>query len=64
MTFQEEDAYDAARITAINLLAILKSAVGDLDRVKRIVNLHGYVGQRRSFVRQPFVINSASGVPC
>lgn len=56
----EEEAYEAARITAINLLAILKSAVGDLDRVKQIVNLHGYVNSADGFVRQPFVINGAS----
>lgn len=56
----EEDAYDAARITAINLLAILKSAVGDLDKVKSIVNLHGYVNSAPGFVRQPMVINGAS----
>lgn len=56
----EEEAYDAAKITAINLLAILKSAVGDLDKVKRIVNLHGYVNSAKGFVRQPMVINGAS----
>jgi enamine deaminase RidA (YjgF/YER057c/UK114 family) len=56
----EEEAYEAAKITAINLLAILKSAVGDLDRVKQIVNLHGYVNSADGFVRQPFVINGAS----
>ena len=56
----EEEAYDAAKITAINLLAILKSAVGDLDKVKKIVNLHGYVNSAEGFVRQPMVINGAS----
>jgi enamine deaminase RidA (YjgF/YER057c/UK114 family) len=56
----EEEAYEAAKITAINLLAILKTAVGDLDRVKQIVNLHGYVNSADGFVRQPFVINGAS----
>ena len=56
----EEEAYDAARITAINLLAILKSAGGDLDKVKKIVNLHVYVNCAGGFVRQPMVINGAS----
>ena len=56
----EEEAYEAARITAINLLAILKSAVGDLDKVKQIVNLHGFVNSADGYVRQPFVINGAS----
>lgn len=56
----EEEAYDAARITAINLLAILKDAVGDLDKVVKIVNLHGFVNSADGFVRQPMVINGAS----
>ncbi|NLC52360.1 MAG: RidA family protein [Firmicutes bacterium] len=56
----EEEAYAAARTTAINLLAVLKSAIGDLDKVKQIVNLHGYVNSAEGFVRQPFVINGAS----
>jgi enamine deaminase RidA (YjgF/YER057c/UK114 family) len=56
----EEQAYEAARIAAINLLAILKSAIGDLDKVKKIVNLHGYVNSGKGFVRQPMVVNGAS----
>ena len=56
----EEEAYDAARITAINLLAILKSATGNLDKVKQIVNLHGFVNSADGYVRQPIVINGAS----
>lgn len=56
----EEEAYDAAKITVINLLAILKSAIGDFNKVVKIVNLHGYVNSADGFVRQPFVINGAS----
>jgi enamine deaminase RidA (YjgF/YER057c/UK114 family) len=56
----EEEAYEAARITAINLLAILKSAIGNLDKVVKIVNLHGFVNSADGFVRQPMVINGAS----
>jgi len=56
----EKEAYEAAKITAINLLAILKSAIGDLDKVVKIVNLHGFVNSADGFVRQPFVINGAS----
>ena len=56
----EEEAYDAARITAINLLAVLKSAIGSLDKVVKIVNLHGFVNSAAGFVRQPMVINGAS----
>ncbi len=56
----EEEAYEAARIAAINLLAILKSAIGNLDKVVKIVNLHGFVNSADGFVRQPMVINGAS----
>lgn len=58
----EKEAYEAARITAINLLAILKSAIGNLDKVVKIVNLHGYVNSADGFVRQPMVINGASNL--
>ena len=56
----EEEAYEAARITAINLLAILKNAIGNFDKVVKIVNLHGFVNSADGFVRQPMVINGAS----
>jgi enamine deaminase RidA (YjgF/YER057c/UK114 family) len=56
----EEDAYKAAGIALINLLAILKSAIGSLDKVTKIVNVHGYVNSANGFVRQPYVINGAS----
>jgi len=56
----EEEAYEAARITAINLLAILKNAIGNLDKVVKIVNLHGFVNSADGFVKQPMVINGAS----
>ena len=42
------------------MLAILKSAIGDLDKVVKIINLHGYVNSADGFVRQPMVINGAS----
>lgn len=60
----EEEAYDAARIAAINLIAILKSAIRNLDKVVKIVNLHGYVNSADGFVRQPMVINGASDLLC
>jgi len=56
----EKEACDAARITAINLIAVLKSAIGNLDKVVKIVNLHGFVNSSDGFVRQPTVINGAS----
>lgn len=55
-----EEAYEAARITALNLLSTVKSKIGDLDRVERIVKLLGFVNSAPAFHRQPEVINGAS----
>ena len=55
-----EQGYDAARIAAINLLAVLKEHIGDLDRVKQIVKVLGFVNSAAGFVEQPYVINGAS----
>jgi enamine deaminase RidA (YjgF/YER057c/UK114 family) len=55
-----EAAHRAARQTALNLLAVLKQALGDLDRVARIVKVNGYVNSAPGFERQPEVINGAS----
>ncbi len=53
----------AARLTALNVVAQLKNAVGgDLDRVKRVVKLLGFVNSTPEFNQQPFVINGASDV--
>jgi hypothetical protein len=38
-----EDAYAAARLTGVNICATLKYALGDLDKVKKIVKLVGFV---------------------
>lgn len=56
----EAEAYKAARTAAINALAVLKSAIGSLENVKQVVNLHGYVNSAEGFVNQPYVINGAS----
>jgi enamine deaminase RidA (YjgF/YER057c/UK114 family) len=50
----------AARQTALNLLAVMKQALGDLDRVARVVKVNGYVNSAPGFDRQPEVINGAS----
>ncbi|MCB1378229.1 MAG: RidA family protein [Alphaproteobacteria bacterium] len=58
-----EDAQKAARICAINILAQLRDACGgDLDRVKRIVKLVGFVNGTPEFTEHPKVINGASDV--
>jgi enamine deaminase RidA (YjgF/YER057c/UK114 family) len=55
-----EDAALDARTCAINALAILKSAVGSLDKVKRCVRISGFVASAGEFTGQPKVINGAS----
>lgn len=59
-TLTIEDGYAGARLCAINLVAQIKAALGDLSRVRRIVRLGGFVNSTPSFVDQPKVINGAS----
>jgi enamine deaminase RidA (YjgF/YER057c/UK114 family) len=56
-----EDAQLAARQCAINIIAQMKDACdGNLDRVKRVVRLGGFVNCTDGYENQPFVINGAS----
>ena len=55
-----EEAYAAARLSAINGLAVIKSLVGDLDRVERVVKVTGFVNSAPGFSDQPAAINGAS----
>lgn len=55
-----ETGYEAARSTALNLLASCKEALGDLDRVKRVVKVLGMVNSAPGFGDQPKVINGFS----
>ncbi len=55
-----EQGYEAARLTAIALLASLKQEIGDLDEVTRIVRVFGMVNSTPTFTDQPAVINGAS----
>jgi enamine deaminase RidA (YjgF/YER057c/UK114 family) len=50
----------AARVCAINLIAQMKAALGDLERVKRIVKLGGFVNAAKDFVDIPKVVNGCS----
>ena len=56
----EEQGYQAARLTILNSLAILKQAVGSLDEVTRIVKLLAWVRSADGFQRQHVVVNGAS----
>jgi YjgF/chorismate_mutase-like, putative endoribonuclease len=55
-----DQAYEAARNCALNHLAIMKAALGDLDRVERIVKVVGYVNVAPGFTDMPKVVNGES----
>ena len=55
-----EEGYQAARNVALNCLASVKGAVGDLDKVKRVVKLLGMVNCTEDFKDSPKVINGWS----
>jgi enamine deaminase RidA (YjgF/YER057c/UK114 family) len=55
-----EQGYEAARITAINHLAVIKNELGSLNKVKRIVKVLGMVNCTEDFKDQPKVINGYS----
>jgi len=58
---ETEEAYLAARLCGLNLIAQIKAACnGDLDRVRRVVKLGGFVNCTPDFTDQPKVINGAS----
>jgi len=59
-TVNVEDAYKHARLVGIQLLSALRDAVGDLDRVTRIVKLLGMVNGVPDFKQHPKVINGCS----
>jgi enamine deaminase RidA (YjgF/YER057c/UK114 family) len=55
-----EEAQDAARVTALSILATLQSEVGDLDRIERIVKVFGMVNVAPGFNQTPAVIDGCS----
>lgn len=56
----EDDGYKAARISALNMISVLKNELEDLDKVEKIVKLQGFVACSDDFYNQPYVINGAS----
>ena len=58
MTLEQGQA--AARLCAINLISQMKAALGDLERVRRVVKLGGFVSCAPSFVEIPKVVNGCS----
>jgi len=55
-----EQAYEMARNCALNHLAIIKAALGSLERVERIVKVLGYVNVAQGFTDMPKVVNGES----
>lgn len=55
-----EQGYEAARLCAINALAQIQSVLGDLDKVRRIVRIEGYVQCGPAFHQHPQVLDGAS----
>ncbi len=55
-----EDGQKAARACAVNLLAQVKAALGDLDKVVRVVRLGGFINSAPDFLEGPKVMNGAS----
>ena len=55
-----EQGYEAARLTMLNCLSSTKTALGDLDKVKRVVKLLCMVNSADGFGEQPQVANGAS----
>jgi enamine deaminase RidA (YjgF/YER057c/UK114 family) len=55
-----EQAYGHARLTGVNLIAVMHAALGDLSRVRRVVKLFGMVNAAPDFADHPAVINGCS----
>ena len=56
----QEEGYEAARLTGINILARMRGEAGSLNNVKRVVKLLGMVNCDPEFNQQPAVINGCS----
>ncbi|MGH6672881.1 MAG: RidA family protein [Xanthobacteraceae bacterium] len=55
-----EDGQKAARACAVNILAQVKAALGDLDKIARVVRLGGFINSAPGFTDGPKVMNGAS----
>ena len=55
-----EQGYEAARITAVNLISTIKASVGDLKKVKRVLKVTGMVNAAPNFTDHPKVVNGCS----
>jgi enamine deaminase RidA (YjgF/YER057c/UK114 family) len=56
----EEQGYQAARLCALNAIAQINDAIGDLEKLKQFVRIEGYVHAAPGFRGHPQVLNGAS----
>ena len=56
----EDEGKEAAKLCAINCLSAVKSLIGNLDKIKRVVKLTVFVNSSTGFTAQPKVANGAS----
>ena len=57
---EDGDGKSAARLCVVNSLAQIKSLIGDLGKIRRIVRVEGYVNSAPGFTAQPGIVNGAS----
>jgi enamine deaminase RidA (YjgF/YER057c/UK114 family) len=57
-----EKGYESARYCVLNHLAAIKHIIGDLNRVKQVVKLVGYVNAAPGFTKAPLVLDGASSL--
>ncbi len=55
-----DEGQNAAQICALNCLSVIKSIIGDLDKIERVVKLTAFVNSAEGFIDQPKVANGAS----
>ncbi|MEO8181660.1 MAG: RidA family protein [Deltaproteobacteria bacterium] len=58
--FTTKQGYDLARSAGLDILAAVRLALGDLDRVRRVVKLQGFLNATDSFEEHPQVLNGCS----
>ncbi len=60
MDFSTQEGYQFARLAGVEVLAVVKSALGSLDKVKRVVKVQGFVNASPHFEEHHKVLNGFS----
>ena len=55
-----EYAQEAARLCIINILSNVQKKIGDLNKIKKIIKILGFIASKEDFTQQPLVMNAAS----